>query len=90
MSIQASVIRGRGRGIVLQGQPETRAGVRVIAMPAGLLHLLRRIYDAATENGQELALVLPTMERNAIDPRNTMNGDYFGMGRVLVLGAPLQ
>ncbi|MGT2425481.1 site-specific integrase [Amnibacterium kyonggiense] len=72
VSIQANVIRARGRGIVLQDHPKTRTGVRVIAIPAGLVQLLRRRHEAAVEAGQELDLVFPTMEGNVRDPRNTM------------------
>lgn len=72
VSIQANVIRARGRGIVLQDHPKTRAGVRVIAIPVGLVQLLRRRNEAAVERGQELDLVFPTIEGNLRDPRNTM------------------
>lgn len=72
VSIQANVIRAWGRGIVLQDHPKTRAGVRVIAIPVGLVQLLRRRHAAAVESGQELDLVFPTIEGNLRDSRNTM------------------
>lgn len=51
VSIQANVVRARGRGIILQDHPKTRAGVRAIAIPDGLVQLLRRRHAAAIKTG---------------------------------------
>lgn len=72
VSIQANVVRARGRGIILQDHPKTAAGVRVVAIPAGLVQLLRRRFEAAAESGIGLDLVFPTNQGNLRDPRNTM------------------
>lgn len=72
VSIQANVVRARGRGIILQDHPKTAAGVRVIAVPAGLVQLLRRRFEVAVDSGNGLDLVFPTNQGNLRDPRNTM------------------
>lgn len=56
----------------MRDHSKTRAGVRVITIPAALVQLLHRRHEAAFESGQELDLVSPTIEGNVRDPRNTM------------------
>jgi integrase len=71
VSIQANVVRARGRGVILQDHPKTAAGVRVIALPPSLVELLRRRRAEATDRGRGDDLVFPTVLGNLRDPRNT-------------------
>lgn len=71
VSMQANVVRARGRGVILQDHPKTAAGVRVIALPPSLVELLRRRHADAADRGRGDDVVSPTVLGNLRGPHNT-------------------
>ena len=71
VTIRATAVRARGRGVIVQEHPKTAAGVRTIAIPASLVALLRRRLERAGTIPSLEGLVFATALGNVRDPRNT-------------------
>ena len=72
LTVTGTVIRERGRGLVIQDVPKTTAGRRTIALPPRTVELLRRRTPPATT--EEEPVLFPSPQRRLRDPSNT-SGD---------------
>jgi integrase len=81
VTIRANAIRARGRGVLVQDHPKTKAGVCTIALPVALVGLLgdRRIRAGESSHGLVFPTVLATSATSAT-PRAT------GATRAIALG----
>jgi len=69
VTIEANVIRAKGRGVIIQNHPKTKAGVRTIAIPQAVIAMLQGREHRDAPNAHNL--VFPTALGNIRDPRNT-------------------
>lgn len=73
LTVTGTVIRERGRGLVIQDVPKTTAGQRTIALPPRAVELLRRRLTASA-TAEDDPVVFPSPQRRLRDPSNT-SGD---------------
>jgi integrase len=71
--VNATMVRERGRGLVIQERPKTAAGWRVLALPANLIAMLERRYGEPRLQGPP-GVVFPSAAGKLRDPSNT-SGD---------------
>jgi integrase len=73
LAVEATVIRIRGLGLVIQDFPKSTAGRRALALPAAIVDLLRRRIDTHP-SAADPAVIFPSPQGRLRDPSNT-SGD---------------
>ncbi len=80
LTVTGTVIRERGRGLVIRDVPKTTAGRRTIALPPRTVELLRhRLTASATAENEPV--VSPSPQRRLRDPSNTSGDLRRALGR---------
>lgn len=74
LTIDATVIRIRGLGLVIQDFPKSTAGRRTLALPPTVVDLLRRRITAHASIEADPSVIFPSQQGRLRDPSNT-SGD---------------